>query len=79
MHENQTFSTSEFPLAITLVCLGFCLEGVDKTNPRRCDFVFVHSRELDESIQSYWRRELLVEPQLFFLTSKNLKSRLYDN
>lgn len=75
---NEYFQSSDFQLSSSLICLGFSLEGIDKTFPNRCEFIFDNSRELSEAVQKFWKRELRVEPSSFFQATKNLKNRLYD-
>lgn len=78
MHENQFFQTSDFPLAISLSCMGFALEAVDKTNKQgRSSFVYQHSSALDEVVRQFWKNELRIEPNAFFQATKFLKQNLY--
>jgi len=84
MHENgyvttsHTFRTSDLPLAATLA-LFWPVEDLDRSDDRRVCFLFAHSPELDEAVQSYHRRAMQVEPLAFFHAIKGLKSRLYGD
>lgn len=75
-----TFSTSDFPLATSLVCLGFPIDHIDRSSSQeRVKFNFAQSEELNEAIQAFWRKEVKIEPLLFCSTQKFLKSRIYSN
>jgi hypothetical protein len=73
---DDCYVTCDLSVAVTL-SLFFPLESIDKSNPRKANFVFKRSAELDEKLRLYWRRELQVEPQAFSSQLKNLKTRLY--
>ena len=71
------FRTSDLALASALVCLGFCLEAVEKNYPKSV-FIFKRSDGLDESIQAFWAGSLNVEPKAYFNSIKEIKARLYS-
>lgn len=73
------FETSDFPLGITLVTLGFQLEYISKSCSKRMTFNFKREIGLDEAIQAFWRNEILIEPKKFYLNQKLLKSRIISN
>ena len=75
---NDHFITSDFPLGITLISLGFCLETVSSTEGRRASFYFKRDKGLDEAIQAFWRDELRIEPKQFYMNQKLLKSRIFE-
>ena len=70
--------TAEFPLAVTLLNLGFPIQKLetDATTPSRTIFVFKYSQELEATIDAYWNDGLLIEPKAFFGTTRELKSRM---
>jgi len=76
MNQN-TFSTSELPLAALLLYKGYKLTIVDKHNPRSV-FIFEQSEQLDQSVQEFWANEARVEPLAFFNSIKAIKSRIYQ-
>jgi len=74
---NESVSLTEFPLAVTLMCLNCPLLAIDE-NPRtpdRVDFVFSRERAA-MLIQAYWAGSLLVDPKQFWNISRELKSRI---
>ncbi len=71
------FQTFDLALA-TVISLSFPLLDLDKTqNPHRALFIFQRNKKLDETVDKYWKRELLVEPRQYFEQLKTLKGRLY--
>ena len=77
MTTNELFRTSDLPLSSALLCLGFCLDSVEKSYPKSM-FIFKRSDELDEAIQSFWASTLRLEPKAYFNCVKEVKSRLYS-
>lgn len=74
---DTTFQTADLSLTAVL-SIWFPLEEIDRTNPRKAKFVFKKSPRLDELVNSFWRRELKVEPQAYFSQLKTIKARLYE-
>lgn len=70
------FKTSDLPLAVTLVNLGFKLLGVDSQNPSRVIFLFRTSSNLTKSLNDFWQGRISVEPKSFWSTQRELKSRI---
>ena len=79
MNENKTelYRTSDLALATTL-SLFLPLNGLDRSNPRRIQFLFVKTIKLEALVQRYWEGTLKVEPQKFFNQLKIIKARLYS-
>jgi hypothetical protein len=77
LSENTQFRSADLALASAL-SLFYPLEAIDRENPRKAQFVFRRDAGLDELIQSYWRRELKVDPQAYFDAMRIIKGRLYD-
>jgi len=74
---NKAFSTSDFCLATTLVSLGFPILQLDRTDPRRVNFVFADQKDLQEEINLFWEEKTLISPMAFYYAQKKLKSLLY--
>lgn len=70
------YQSSDLALVCTL-SLFYPIEAIDRTNPRKATFLFKRDEQLDELLESYWRRELKVEPQAYFSQLKAVKARLY--
>jgi len=74
---TEIYTSSDLALA-TVVSLYFPIAHVDKTNPRKAQFVFNRSKDLENLINRYWKNELLVEPRHYFDQLKALKARIYE-
>lgn len=75
MNDKQ-FSTSDFYLSSVLVCLGFLIESLDKSN-KRAIFLFKNTPDLEKTVQSYWNKQLRIEPLELFESQRYLKNRIY--
>lgn len=73
---NDYYSTSDLALVAT-ISLWFPTEAIDRTNPHKATFLFKREPDLDHLVESFWRRELKVEPQAYFSQLKAIKARLY--
>ena len=79
LNDNKNyFTTFDLGLAAVLICLGFPLDSLDKTNPQKVKFILQRSNELDEAIQAYWAKTLRIEPQSLLTNLKFLKNRIYS-
>ena len=72
------YKTSDLSLATT-ISLNFPIVAIEKDNPHRVVFLFDPTDKLTEFIDSYWKKEVRVEPQQFANQIKNLKTRIYSN
>lgn len=71
------FATADLGLAAFLYCLGRPLRGIDRTNPRRCQFEFDVEDEADVSA---WRSgEATVNALAYWEATQELKRRLFRN
>lgn len=71
--ESRQAKLSDLGLAASLLTLGFDLLKVDKTDPRRANFVFADTPELQEAINGYWTSKECK----YFENIRLLKQRLY--
>jgi len=74
---NEYYQTSDFCLATTLTSLGFQTIGLDRSNPKRVNFSFSDSKQLQIAISQYWEKQIKVSPLDFYYAQKKLKSLLY--
>jgi hypothetical protein len=75
----QTYLTSDFPVAVTLLTKGFKLDTLDRSDPQRIVFHFMRNKGLDDVLELYWKGEMQVEPQQFYLNQKLLKNRILED
>ncbi|MFA6587580.1 MAG: DUF5659 domain-containing protein [Patescibacteria group bacterium] len=78
--DNQEHLLRSFDMGAcsALLCSGFELVTLDKTNPRKALFVFKRKEGIDEAINKYWAGELKISALQYFDTLKMLKNRLYS-
>ena len=77
MTMKNYYETSDLALA-SVIALFFPLDAIDRANPQKAHFMFERSKELEKLIEGYWKRELQIEPQVYFQSIKTLKGRLYS-
>ena len=78
LKENYV-QTSDLALATCLCYFGYSIDEIDKSNPRKAQFVIKRDEKIDDYIKKFWRHELTVEPVAFINLIKEIKNRLYDN
>lgn len=80
MRNNDTRSsslrTSDLPLVVTLLTLGFSFEHIDVTNPSRVIFEFSDQKGLQEATDAFWAGKITVEPKIFWNLQRELKARI---
>ncbi len=76
IYENDFYQTADLSLA-GVIFLFWPLEAINKQNPRKAQFLFKRSEELDRTVEQFWRGELKVEPQAYFNALRIIKARLY--
>lgn len=77
MKISDYFLSSDLALVATL-SLWFPIDSIDKTDPTKSIFYFKRDPQLDETIQSFWKRQLKVEPLELISQLKIIKTRLYE-
>ncbi|MCL4390227.1 MAG: DUF5659 domain-containing protein [Patescibacteria group bacterium] len=78
--EDYTHFLSTFDLgaAASLVSAGFELVSLDKTNPRKVQFIFRRELGIEKVVDDYWSDRLDVKARTFFDNVKMLKNRIYS-
>jgi len=79
LDNNDFTEITDLSLASTLYYFGCKIESVNKNNPSRCIFIFQKSRDLDTLIKDFWSNSLQVEPQAYFSSLREVKTRLYQS
>ncbi len=72
------FVTSDWILVSSLSLLGFPIRATERDERGRVVFHLKKTEDLDAAIQSFWLREIRVEPQEFSRHMKFVKARMYD-
>lgn len=74
----EQYESSDFGL-VTFLSLNFPIIEIKKTDPKRSYFVFDKTPELLEAMEKYWKGEARVDPNKYFIQTKIIKSRIYEN
>ncbi len=75
----NNFQTYDLGLAGTLITLGFQSCSLDKLNPKKVQFCFDYSDNIQTSAEAYWAGEVKVNPRTYFDNLKLLKNRIYSD
>lgn len=70
--------TFDLGAASSLVTAGFKLISLDKSNPRKVQFIFLKATGIGEVVDNYWANNLEVKAREFFDNTKMLKNRIYS-
>ena len=81
--KKEIFHTEDFYLTAFLITNDLQLINIDRTNPRRCQFVFQDNSKREKLVQSYnfaisGSKEILVDARKFANAIKDLKTKLYS-
>lgn len=76
---KDLFTTYNLNFSAVLVCSGIKLIKIARNSGSKSLFCFENSPNIQEINDKYWRKELLIEPQLLFDSLKFLKNRLYSD
>ncbi len=79
MNNENIFTTTDFNTIVVLSYFNYKIESIDKENPKRIKFYFKKNKNLETILNRFWKKELLVEPLVFFSLIKEIKSRIYEN
>ena len=72
------FTTYDLGCSTALLCAGFELITVEKSNPRKALFVFKKESGIEEIANKYFADRLNVKARSFFDHLKALKNKLYS-
>jgi len=77
--KKEGFSTEDFGVTVTLICIGFDLIGTNENtlHPKKVFFIFENTSKLQKAIQDYWDGKLRVDPQKWYAESRNVKRQLW--
>ena len=76
---NKRYTLSDLGGTASLLCMGFQLRDIDKTDPKRVLFIFDLCTELEETVNAYFANTLKVPARSLVDNMKMLKNRIYDN
>lgn len=74
----QHLYTFDLGAAASLVTAGFELVSLDKSNPRKVQFIFRRSIGIEKAVDDYWADRLEVKARAFFDNTKMIKNRIFS-
>jgi hypothetical protein len=72
------WTTYDLGVSTALLCAGFGLLSLNRTNPRKVIFIFRKAKNIDETANAYFADQLKLNARSFFDQLKALKNRLYS-
>jgi len=75
---DRYFYTYDLGCSSALISAGFELVSLDKTNPRKVQFIFRREVGIEKVVDNYWADHLEVKARAFFDNVKMLKNRIYS-
>ena len=72
------FYTFDLGCAAALISAGFELISLEKTNPRKVQFILCREVGIEKVVDNYWADRLEVKARAFFDNIKMLKNRIYS-
>jgi len=80
---SKTLALNNFYTTCFLLCKGFDLVDIDKTNPRKASFVFENKENIESTLKDFdfaekQSPEVMVDARKFIATIKSLKDKLYQ-
>ncbi len=71
------WTTYDLGVSTALLCAGFELLSLGRTNPRRVFFIFRRAKNIDETANAYFADRLEVKAWRYFDNLKALKNSIY--
>jgi hypothetical protein len=65
-------------LVSALVCYGYELYAIDKTQGQKAMFILKKNDKIDELKRKYYNKKLKVDAETFFNAIKSVKNQLYS-
>ncbi len=78
MKKENTLKTTDLGQATALYTAGFEIKEIDKTNPKRSEFVFLNEDGIEKTINDWWNDKLIVKARSYYDNMKMLKNRIYN-
>jgi len=78
MSTHGSLDLSDLGLVSALSCLGYAIDSLDRSDPRRVVFSLRKDQKgLDDAVKAYWDGSMRLPPASLFTHQKLLKQRLY--
>lgn len=75
---DKVFATYDLGCSSALISAGFELVSLEKSNPRKVQFIFRREVGIEKVVDEYWADRLEVKARAFFDNIKMLKNRIYS-
>lgn len=72
------WATFDLGCSSALISAGFELVSLEKSNPRKVQFIFRREVGIEKVVDDYWADRLEVKARAFFDNVKMLKNRIYS-
>jgi len=78
--DNYTdfYLTYDLGCSSALVSSGFELVSLEKSNPKKVQFMFRRKTGIEKIVDEYWADRLEVKARSFFDNTKMIKNRIYS-
>lgn len=76
--DDDTWTTYDLGVSAALLCEGFELLHLDKSNPKKALFYFLKGEDIDKVANDYFADKLKIKARSFFDHLKALKNKLYS-
>jgi len=77
--QDKVFTTYDLGCAAALITKGFKLVALDRTYPRKIQFIFEKTDEINDIINEYLIDTLEIKARSYFDNIRALKSRIYNS
>jgi len=79
MKRNGLYRTSDFYIAAYLLSNGLQIQGIDRHNPRRSEFIFIDREDRPHLVQSFLCGQAVGNLPDFIFHLRRAKRLLYSN
>jgi hypothetical protein len=79
LDQNQYFATFDLGCSAALITEGFELVSLIRDNPKKVQFIFLRTKNIEKCVDDYFACRLLVGARSLFDNTKMLKNRIYSS
>lgn len=79
LNENKIYATYDLGCAAALVTADFELLSLDRSNPRKVNFIFRREVGIEKVTDDFWSDHLRQKSRSFWDNIRNLKNRLHSD
>ena len=75
---SDYYSTFDLGVAAALVSNNFSLFSLEKSNPKKVQFIFIREADIEKIVHDYFSDQLKINARTLFDNTKMLKNRIYS-